>query len=119
MDAIDVKGLRVEAHVGVTETERSRPQTVVVDVRVSADLKKASTTDDLAHTIDYAAVSALIVQCVSSKRSSLLEHLAGEIADALLGFQGVRGVTVQIAKEPPPVSENVDRIAVTIERLPR
>lgn len=119
LDAIKIRGLRVDAHVGVTDEERSQPQTIVVNVHISADLERASMSDDLEDTIDYAAAATAVAERIASQQSKLLEHLAGGIADDLLSLTGVRGVTVEIAKEPPPLEEDVETVAVTIERLPR
>ena len=119
MDAVDIKGLRVDAHVGVSDEERSNAQTLVVDVRIAADLERASRSDEIADTIDYAQASAAIVERIRSLRPKLLEHLAGEVAETLLSFPRVRAVTVQISKETPPVEEDVEVIAVTIERHQR
>ncbi len=119
MDVIEIKELRVQARVGVTEEERSSPQTLVVNVRITADLERASMTDDLDDTIDYASAVALVANRISSEQVKLLERLAGIVGDDLVALKGVRGVTVEIAKEPPPVEEDVKTLAVKIERHPR
>jgi 7,8-dihydroneopterin aldolase/epimerase/oxygenase len=115
-DRIGILGLRVDAHIGVTEEERARPQTLRLDVDITADLSKASASDDLADTIDYAAAVSLISETVRSSRCKLLEHLAYEVASVVSCMELVTGVSVAISKQPPPVSESVDAIVVRIER---
>lgn len=115
-DGIGIKGLRVDARIGVTEEERARPQTLVLDVDIDADLSKASGSDDLADTIDYAAAVSLISDTVRSSRCKLLEHLAYEVASVVSCMELVTGVSVAIWKQPPPVSQSVDAIVVRIER---
>ncbi|MDQ4143903.1 MAG: dihydroneopterin aldolase [Actinomycetota bacterium] len=116
MDSIKIEGLWVETHIGATEAERAEVQPVLLDLEIEADLRTASTSDELEDTIDYAQVTTLVAELVAEKNVKLLEHLAGEIAEAVLALQGVRAVSVQIAKETPPVGENVRNIAVRIER---
>lgn len=116
-DSIKIHGLRVDTHIGVSEEERSQPQTVLIDIDLEVDLRQAGDTDQLEHTIDYAEIASSVGQLVRSESVRLLEHLAEKIARVLLATKGVMTVTVEIAKDSPPVEENVDRIAVRIERL--
>jgi 7,8-dihydroneopterin aldolase/epimerase/oxygenase len=115
-DRIAIRGLRVQAHVGVTPEERAREQTLVIDVEISTDLSRSSYSDELEDTIDYSAAVSRVADAVRSTSSSLLEHLAAEVASVVSRMDGVRGVTVEISKDPPPVSESVEAISVTIER---
>ena len=115
-DSIKVHGLRVDTHIGVSGEERSQPQAVLIDIDLRVDLSQAGRTDRLEHTIDYAMLVSSVAQLVRSEPVHLLEHLAEKIAEVLLTTKGVMTVTVEIAKESPPVEENVDRIAVRIER---
>ena len=115
-DSINIRGLRVDTHIGVSREERSQPQAVLIDIDLQADLSQAGDTDQLEDTIDYATMVSSVAQLVSSESVRLLEHLAEKIARVLLETKGVKTVTVEIAKESPPVGENVDRIAVRIER---
>jgi dihydroneopterin aldolase len=100
----------------VTEAERSREQTVVVDADIDVNLAPAGASDDLAETVDYHAAITQIAGLVRNHEAALLEKLAQNIATVLLALPGVMGVGVEVAKDPPPVEEQVDRIAVRIER---
>src|ERR687895_1361760 len=113
-DRISVRGLLVDAHIGVTEEERARPQTLRLDVDIEADLSAAAASDDLGDTIDYAATVSLISDTVRSSRCKLLEHLAYEVASVVSCMELVTGVSVAISKQPPPVSESIDAIVVRI-----
>lgn len=116
MDHIKIEGLWVETHVGATEDERAKPQPVLIDLDVGADLRAAGRSDDLSDTINYGEITTLVAGLVAEQDASLLEHLAELVADAVLAVEGVQTVSVQIAKETPPVVENVRNIAVRIER---
>ena len=116
MDSIVVSGLRLDTHIGVTEEERASPQPVLIDLEVGLDLQPAGKSDRLSDTLDYGAVTEEVSELVSTGSRQLLEHLAEGIAGILLAHKGVLTVSVDIAKESPPIKENVGRIAVRIER---
>ena len=100
----------------MTEEERARPQTVVIDVDVTTDLEKAGRSDDLSTTVDYGSLVDRIAAAVRSIEARLLEHLAEEIASLVGAYEGVRGVAVEVGKASPPVAEEVTRVSVRIER---
>lgn len=115
-DHILVSGLRVETRVGWTDEERARPQFVLVDLDLEMDAAASSASDELADTIDYGAVIAEVARYVSSQEARLLERLAAEVAEMVSAVNGVKRVTVEIAKEVVPVPEEVGRVAVRVER---
>ncbi|HVF52120.1 MAG TPA: dihydroneopterin aldolase [Actinomycetota bacterium] len=116
MDVITIRDLRVETHVGVTKSERARTQTVVISIDIESDLTAPAASDDVADTVDYDKVATQVADLVRSSESSLLEHLAGKIADLVSGYKGVDGVTVEIMKERPPIDEDVGAVVVSLER---
>jgi FolB domain-containing protein len=116
MDSVRVDDLRVRTRIGVPDEERATPQYVLVSFEVFRDLAAASTTDDLEQTIDYGALVPQVAQLVERAENRLLERLAGDVASLIKRFPGVSGVTVEIAKEAPPLDEEVGRVAVRIER---
>lgn len=115
-DHIIIRGLRAETHIGVSSEERSAPQVVVIDVDARVDLRSASASDELRETVDYGGLTRSIAEVVRGHRARLLERLAESIARLVLQQAGVGGVSVEVAKESPPLSEEVDRVAVRIER---
>jgi 7,8-dihydroneopterin aldolase/epimerase/oxygenase len=114
--SILIRGLRVAARVGVGEPERSRPQTIVLDVDIHTDLRAAARSDSLDDTIDYSAAVDAVVAAIERGEARLLEHLAGRVISVLSRMDGVGDVTVQIAKQPPPVAHDVEAIVVRLER---
>jgi dihydroneopterin aldolase len=115
-DRITIRGLRVGTHVGVTAEERATPQVVVLDVDAAVDLESAAASDDLGDTVDYGALTTRISELVQGHESRLLESLAGSVAQLVLGMAGVERVLVRVAKESPPVEEDLDSVSVRIER---
>ena len=98
LDKIHIRDLVVTCIVGTLPAERVRRRKVVVNLVLSCDLALAGRSDDLRHTVDYAAVCRDVAGVVRRSRYQLLERLAQEIADTCLAFPGVAGVTVTLDK---------------------
>lgn len=116
MDRITIRNQKLEARVGWSDDERSNPQLIYVTVVIEADLHAAGRSDDLADTIDYSRATTEIAELVREGSFRLLEFLAERIAGHISRFKGVRRVTVEIAKESPPIAEDVGAITVRISR---
>jgi len=115
-DRILIRGLRAKTRIGVTEEERARPQMLRIDIAVEFSAGDAARTDDVAVTVDYdALVNDVVAEAEGSERR-LLERLAADLSERILGRDGVLGVTVEVAKEDPPVQHEVERISVRMER---
>jgi dihydroneopterin aldolase len=115
-DSISVRGLRVDARIGVTAEERATRQPLVFDVTIEADLAPAGRSDDLADTIDYDSLVHDIAGLVRETEVKLLETIAELVVRRVSKVKGANGVTVEVFKENVPVQEDVGAIAVRIER---
>jgi dihydroneopterin aldolase len=103
----------------VLPEERRDGQDFVVDVVMSFDTRPAAGSDDLALTVDYAAVSADVVAVVAGDPVDLVETLAARIADAVLAHARVERVEVTVHKPQAPVGVPFDDVVVTISRTQR
>jgi dihydroneopterin aldolase len=115
-DVIEIRGLRVSGICGVLPEEQARPQPLLIDLELEADLMAAGASDDLTDTVDYATVAARVEALVATGRVALLEHLAARIADTCLEDERVAGATVHIRKLRPPVPQLLDSTGVRITR---
>ncbi|MBI2705771.1 MAG: dihydroneopterin aldolase [Actinobacteria bacterium] len=115
-DTIELRGLRAMAICGLLPEEQARPQPLLVDVDVEADLSRPGQTDELVDTIDYSAMAAELVRVLTVERFSLLERLAQRLCDVLLVDQRVERVTVRVRKLRPPVPHVLDTTGVRITR---
>lgn len=115
-DAIQVRGLRALAICGALPEEQTRAQPVEVDLDVLVDLSAAGRTDDLADTVDYAAIAARVERVLTTERFTLLERLAERVAEIVLVDARVDGVTVSARKLRPPVPQQLDTTGVRITR---
>jgi dihydroneopterin aldolase len=117
-DRIEIRGLRVLGTHGVLPEERTRPQPFEVDVDLAVSTVAAGISDDLADTVDYAAVVDRISGVVGGATSFLLlEALAAAMADEVLAADSrVQTVTVSVRKLQPPLPADLSTVGVRITR---
>ena len=116
-DLISIKGIHGFGYHGVFDHEAKNGQDFYVDLEITLDLLKASTSDDLKDTVDYGALTELVVEEITGTRVQLIEKLAGRIADRIkASHQMIQRVSVTVHKPKAPVSAEVADIAVTISR---
>lgn len=115
-DRIFIRDLKVEARVGLTDEERSRPQGITINIEMVADLRAAGESDDISHTVDYGEIAIAAAELARDTEVKLLETLAERIAARITASEGVEMVTVEIAKDGPPIPERLRDVGVRIER---
>jgi len=115
-DRIELRGLVVTGICGALPEERERAQPLEVDLDVVADLSKAGASDDLVDTLDYGAITAAVERVIVGGTPQLLEHLAQNLADAVLADPRASSVTVSVRKLRPPVPQALTTSGVTITR---
>ena len=116
METIQVSGLSVEAYIGVPKLERAHPQGLLIDLTIESDLEEAVSKDDFSKTIDYQKIVEKVKRTVASKRFSLIEGLAGSIANAILKDSRVAAIAVKVRKFPAPLRDHLEHVAVEIHR---
>lgn len=97
-DRVVLHDMVFEGRHGVLEHERQNAQPFHVDVELHLDLALAGADDELARTIDYAAVYELVRGIVESTRFHLIEALAEAIAHEILAGFRVDEVVVRVRK---------------------
>lgn len=95
--------LRFHAFHGVLPQERLVGGNFVVDLRVGYPLAQAMTSDQVDDTLNYASLYAL-VEREMQQPSSLLEHVAGRIAQAIAKtFPQALSIDLTLTKQNPPM----------------
>jgi dihydroneopterin aldolase len=104
--------------VGVLPFEQDQDQPVEIDLDLVTDLRAAGASDDLADTIDYGAVCAVVERDgVRSAPVALLERLAARIAEVVLAFDDrIAEVDVAVRKLRPPVAQHLATSGVRLHR---
>jgi dihydroneopterin aldolase len=112
---VELTGLEVFGHHGVTEAEQRAGRTLVYDV--SWDVADAALRDELDATVDYDAVAALVREVSDGRRFRLLEALAVAVADAVMERFPVTRVRVRVRKPGiRPADLALEFSAATVER---
>src|SRR5437660_11708282 len=81
---IEVSGLSLYTHVGVTEAEREVGQRLLVDLRIDVGEVDATVTDRLDDTVDYSAVCQMANLVAQQRSYRTLERLCAAIADRVI-----------------------------------
>jgi 7,8-dihydroneopterin aldolase/epimerase/oxygenase len=98
MDIIFLADLRIDTVIGIFDWERRIKQTVIFDVEMAADIKKAAASDSIDDTLDYKAVAKRIIQFVEESEFQLVETLAEKVAQLILNEFKVPWVRLKLNK---------------------
>jgi dihydroneopterin aldolase len=113
-DRIFLRGLKTECIIGFIDWERQVRQTVVIDLEMPCDCRRAAATDQVADTLDYKLVAKRILAFVGASEFQLLETLAQRLALLLIEEFGLEWVRISINK-PVAIRHSRD-VGVSIER---
>lgn len=98
MDKIFLNGLTVECIVGIWDWERQVKQTVVLDIEMVTDIRRAAATDRIEDTLDYKKVSKRLLAFVGESQYQLVETLTERVAEIIVKEFGVSWVKVTLNK---------------------
>src|ERR1700722_12297359 len=112
---IEVSGLSLFTHVGVTAAEREVGQRLLLDLRLDVGECDATVTDRIEDTIDYGQVCET-ANLVAQRSYKTLERLCAAVADRLLDDYGAHAVWVKAAKPEPPLPLVVTEVSVEVWR---
>ena len=97
-DSVFIKGLAIDATIGVYDWERTIKQRLVIDLDMRFDISSAAKTDDITHALDYSAVSQRIISFVEKSAYQLLEALAEKLTQIVMDEFSVSGLKLKINK---------------------
>jgi 7,8-dihydroneopterin aldolase/epimerase/oxygenase len=113
---VEIAGLSLHTHHGVSDAEREVGQRLVLDLRLDLGETDATVTDSIEDTVDYAEVCQLVALIAQQRSHKTLERLCGTIADRLLADYELEGVWVKATKPEPPIPLAVDEVSVEVWR---
>lgn len=117
MGTIRLTGLRARGYHGVLDHERANGQTFIVDLDLDLDIDQAAATDDVAATVNYAEVAAVVENIITGPTVNLIETLAVTMADTILAdFSRITSVRITINKPQAPIPADFSNVAVTVAR---
>jgi dihydroneopterin aldolase len=113
---VEVNGLSLYTHHGVTAAEREVGQRLIIDIRLDLGDADATVTDRVEDTVDYGRVCEVAALVATQRSDKTLERLCAAIADRLLRDFGAQAVYVKAAKPEPPIPLPVDDVSVEVWR---
>lgn len=114
MDIVFIRELRADTIIGVYDWERRVRQTVVLDLEMASDNRRAAGSDRIEDALDYAAVSQRLLSFIQGSEFQLIETMAEQVAQIVMGEFAVPWLRLRLCK-PGAVSRARD-VGVLIER---
>jgi dihydroneopterin aldolase len=114
MDKIFIHALKTETIIGIFDWERQVRQTVIVDIEIGADVRRAALSDSIDDTLNYKRVAKRVLAFVEGSQFHLVETLAEHLAMLVLEEFGVAWVGIVLSK-PGAVRSSRD-VGVALER---
>lgn len=114
MDIVFIRDLRIDTVIGIYDWERQIRQTVVLDLEMGTDVRRAAATDNIDDALNYKAVAKRVIAFVEASEFQLVETLAERVAEIVLGEFGVPWLRLQVNK--PGALRGARDVGVRIER---
>ena len=114
MDRIFLSEMKIETTVGIWEWEKRIKQQVIIDIEMSANIKKAAATDQIEDTLNYKAVAKSVRKLVEESSFQLVETMAEKISELVIGEHNVSWVRVKVNK--PGAIRGSKGVGIIIER---
>jgi len=115
---IEVRGLSLYTHHGVTAAEREVGQRLLLDLTLEVGEVDATVTDMVEDTVDYGEVCNVVALVAQQRSYKTLERLCTAIADRLIADFPVEAVSIKAAKPEPPLPLPVEEVSVQVWREP-
>jgi len=113
---IEISGLSLFTHIGVSAAEREVGQRLLFDIRIDVGESDATETDQIEDTIDYGEVCQLVALVAQQRNYKTLERLCTVVADRIIEDFGAEAVWVKAAKPQPPIPLPVEEVSVEVWR---
>jgi dihydroneopterin aldolase len=111
---VELRGLSIYTHHGVTEAEREIGQRLEFDVTFDVPDCDAVLTDRLDDTVDYAEACDIVALAATERNYKTLERLAKVVGERLMERFGCEHVRVRAAKPEPPLPLAMQEVAVEV-----
>jgi FolB domain-containing protein len=114
MDKIFIRDLAARGIIGVNDSEREKPQEILINITIYADIRKAGASDKLEDTINYRTISKKAIAHAETAKRYTVEALATDIANFCLDEASIEKVCVRVEK--PGAVRFAKSVGVEIER---
>lgn len=115
MDTIFIRGLRIDAVIGIHDWERRVQRPLIFDLALGLDTRAAAASDAMQDAVDYAAVAQVVRDVLAAGQPQLLETLAQRLARELFARFPIQALKLLIDK--PGAIADVKGVGVEINRV--
>jgi dihydroneopterin aldolase len=114
MDIIYLRDLRIDTVIGIYDWERRMKQTIILDLEMGTDIRKAANSDNIDDTLNYKAVAKRLMTFVGDSEFELVETLAERITEIIMAEFAVPWCRLSLNKKG--AVRGVRDVGVIIER---
>lgn len=114
MDIIYLRDLRIDTIIGIYDWERRMKQTIILDLEMGTDIRKAANSDHIDDTLNYKAVAKRLMDFVGNSEFELVEALAERITEIIINEFDVPWCRLSLNKKG--AVRGVRDVGVIIER---
>ena len=112
---VELRGLSIYTHHGVSEAEQEIGQRLEFDVNFDVPDCDAVLTDRVEDTIDYGDVADIVALAATERSYRTLERLAHVVGERLIERYGSERVRVRATKPEPPLPLAIEEVAVEVQ----
>ena len=109
-----LKEIRCYAYHGVAPQENLIGNEYIIDLKLKVDISKATRTDEVADTVNYAEVHQVIKNEMAVP-SKLLEHVSGRIIQKLFDqFACIAEIEHRLYERNPPMGADIESAGIEL-----
>ncbi len=106
-----LRGMTVQAHIGIHDFELQAPQRLIIDIDVYVDLEQHSPqADQIQEVVDYDFLRAVVHRRISRGHIHLQETLCDDVLNEILTHPAVQAA--QVSTRKPDVYPDCDAVGV-------
>lgn len=99
MDCIIIEGLKVDTVIGCFRWEREILQPLLLNLTIENDLSKASKSDQLEDTLNYAEICEISSKVIQKAEPKLIENAAYLVLEALFNhYPSIQRIKIEVRK---------------------
>lgn len=115
MGIIKLKNIRTFSYHGCLVEESKIGSDYRVDLEIKTDLRKSCVSDNLADTVDYVLLNAIVVEEMAV-RAKLLEHVGHRIITRIFEtIPSISRIVLRVSKLNPPIGGDVEAVTIELE----
>lgn len=114
MDQVFITDLMARGIIGINGWEREKPQEILINIVLLADLHRVGKSDNIQDSVNYRTVAKKVLAHAETIQRQTVEALAADIARLCLEEPSVQKVRVRVEK--PGAVRFASSVGVEIER---